>query len=75
MNHYFNEWWSEQDTLGLCTVREAAEMAWFDRQEIIECLENQVDGLENELHCVRAYNDELLAELKQLKQSSKGRQL
>jgi hypothetical protein len=66
MNHYFNEWYKEQDTLGLCTVREAAEMAWFDRQEIIECLEDQVDGLENELHCVRAYNDELVAKVEWL---------
>ena len=68
MNHYFNEWYKEQDTLGLCTVREAAEMTWFDRQEIIECLEDQVDGLEDELHCVRAYNDSLLKRIDLLEQ-------
>ena len=66
MNHYFNEWYKEQDVLFLSTVREGAEAAWFYQQERIDLLEDQVDGLENELHCVRAYNDELAAKVEWL---------
>ena len=67
MDYYFNEWYKEQDVQFLSTVREGAEVAWCYQQERIDLLEDQVDGLENELHCVRAYNDELIAELELLK--------
>ena len=30
----------------------------------------EIDDLKDELHCVRAYNDDLLAEIERLKQSS-----
>ena len=73
MDYYFNEWYKEQDGQFLSTVREGAEAAWLHQQEHIDLLEDQVDGLEDELHCVRAYSDELLAELERLKQASKRR--
>ena len=76
MNWYFEEWYKEQDMLSLITDRDGAEAAWFYQQERIEELERefeqQLGELEDELNCVRAYNDELWAEIKRLRQSSNG---
>lgn len=64
----FDDWFYDQ----FDRPREAAEEAWNYQQERIDELEDQVDGLEDELHCVRAHNDELITELKKLKRLSSG---